>query len=170
MRFAILLAVAGAMLVGGCNNPFQPIVQNNNRSTTASNGQNAARTADATRNEDRARAANASAESEGGETDEGGKPSEGDDRGGPIATVSGASINEDWFVGRWSDYSDCRDPIDFRSNGTFVTAAGARGNWRVEDGGELILSGQGGTRRMVLTPVGSDQVRTDQGGASYRCD
>lgn len=64
------------------------------------------------------------------------EPPHADERPRPPPTVT-----RKFLLGRWTDNDDCRVTIEFRSDGTFVTATGGEGLWALV-GDELIFQGQ----------------------------
>ena len=59
----------------------------------------------------------------------------------PLPTPApGVVVDADFLIGLWSDSPDCRDPIDFRGDGTFVNQNGSHGTWRIA-GDAVTLSG-----------------------------
>jgi hypothetical protein len=86
-----------------------------------------------------------------------------------LISRNSSGITEEWFAGEWSDNRDCSSPVTFEDNGRFRTADGSRGEWRIEDGDTLVISGAQGTDDIRLTRISDDEVEGPD-GPSYRCD
>jgi hypothetical protein len=83
--------------------------------------------------------------------------------------------NAAYLIGHWTDNPErCTGLIEFRRDGRFVLADGGGGNWRLERGGLLTLSGAGGAQTLRLERIGPHQVRVRNPdgsvGGSYRCN
>lgn len=95
-------------------------------------------------------------------------PPGGKDPGAGVEGPPGAAVDPEFIVGRWGDEGTCASTIEFFGNGTFRSANGGRGNWRIE-GDRLIFSGQGRSITLRLRVVNRDVViGTDANGASGR--
>ena len=98
--------------------------------------------------------------------------------GGPAEAAAGVASSggkdpaggDSWFVGRWSRTPDCARSLEFRGDGTFVSASGDPGTWRVETvGGSEILDMRAGQEsgRVRVERVGGGEMRltpTDDSG------
>ena len=83
-----------------------------------------------------------------------------------------ADVDRAYIVGAWTDSDDCEAAVAFADDGTFLTAEGGEGMWRL-DGAELVLAGLGGIRTLRIVPVDDDtmDVINEDGsrGRSTRC-
>ena len=82
------------------------------------------------------------------------------------AIEAGASqgVIDPRLVGRWSDSGDCKDAVELRPDGTFMTQAQLVGRWQVE-GNQLVFSGNGNEVRLRLDSVQPNRiVNTDASG------
>ena len=90
----------------------------------------------------------------GGGAPDGGKPAGPP----PVMTASSSDpIDPQALVGRWGDFGSCADPIDMRADGSFTTANGGRGNWRL-NGDVLTMNGPGGNIDLRLQSVAPSRI------------
>ena len=74
-----------------------------------------------------------------------------------MTASSSDPIDPQALVGRWGDFGSCADPIDMRADGSFTTANGGRGNWRL-NGDVLTMNGPGGNIDLRLQSVAPSRI------------
>jgi class 3 adenylate cyclase len=97
----------------------------------------------------------------------------GGDEDDPRPADREGEITESWFAGSWADDRGCNGPITrFNRDGSFSTAEGGEGSWRITGGDTLIVDGGGRRLELNLRRISNDEVRVsgDLNGTSYRCD
>jgi len=89
----------------------------------------------------------------------------------PASTPFTGEVTTAFLVGRWTDTGDCTKTIDFRDDGTFVTADGGQGMW-VLTGDQLTFQGTSTISAQVSAPnADTIMLRNADGsvGRSTRC-
>lgn len=89
----------------------------------------------------------------------------------PASAPFTGQVTTAFLVGRWTDTGDCSKTIDFRDDGTFVTADGGEGMW-VLTGDQLTFQGQSTVSAQVSAPnADTIMLRNPDGsvGRSTRC-
>lgn len=181
MKLATILATAALLATMGCSNPSgarddSARVSERDRDRDADRDRDRDRDTERSRDEDRGRDGDRGRDED--RSDEDRADSRRDD-GGTRASSSrdddrsagDEELTEDWLIGSWADAPNCRNPIEFREGGVFVTHEGGRGTWSVENGDTVVFEANGNRRELRLSRVNANQVRVVPGpGGSWRCD
>lgn len=88
------------------------------------------------------------------------------------STGIGAPIDRGYFIGRWTDDSDCRRAGEFIYDGRFTTAGGEQGTWALE-GDRLTMNFGAGPRTLRIEVVDQQHMKVvnpdGSVGHSTRC-
>lgn len=105
-------------------------------------------------------------------TQDGGKDPVDAPAGQPLAD-SGPAVDRAMFVGRWSDDGDCKMAVEFRPDGSFITADGGGGRWSLAGRTLTLTGGSDASLRFTVREVRGDRILyVDADGAagqSTRC-
>lgn len=94
--------------------------------------------------------------------------------GNNVSTASApftGQVTPQFIVGRWTDNGDCTQTIEFRDDGSFVTATGGTGYWTL-NGDRLTFQAQRTITAQVSAPNANTIMLTQEDGSvgrSTRC-
>lgn len=187
------LAVAAALALAGCDMLGGTTTQREERGETASRDRAGdggddrdtgrdrdERSGDRDRDRDRGERDRRDRDSDREDRHSGDRDLDGparDDRRASLASSSDdgdvdSGVTREWFVGSWTDTSDCDQAGEFSDDGRYELADGTRGMWNVREG-RLIVQRPGGRNEVRLRRVDDDTVNVLNAdgsiGRSIRC-
>lgn len=92
---------------------------------------------------------------------------------GPAPRPPAPRLSPAFFVGRWTDDSNCNNATSFDGTGGFMASNGGQGRWSLAGNQLSLAAGTAGATVLRLFPIGPNTImvinRDGSGGRSTRC-